>query len=440
MLVDFVASNFLSIGQEVKLSMVAGVPAAKRYGATFHTGNSLAPDILVAATIFGANSSGKTTIIKALKSFQDFVVRSVSMPKDGKLPHHFNKLIQRGAETPTEMEMSFTHDGELYQYGFSFDEQRIRGEWLYSRTSKKASRTRAMFTREYDEKSDGYHWYINELLIPGEREAWRNSTRQNALFLTTAVELNSEALTKPYNWIANSLHVIGANERLSSDFTARAINKNIEGIEKAEILDFMKSLDFSIDDFRVETTDYTIPENARKYLNPKILSEIEENSKNAVNYDVFAVHKVGGRTVELGLDEESDGTRAIFGLAGPIFDVLRNGETLVVDELNNSLHPLALQGLLNAFQSPSLNKKGAQLLFSSHETSMLSEVFLHMDQIWFVDRSDGAETSVYSLSEFDVRDLTGFQKAYLSGKFGAVPVVRRPNEISETDFREDVAR
>ncbi|WP_297563821.1 AAA family ATPase [Nitratireductor sp.] len=242
MLVDFLVTNYRSIGREMKLSMVAGAPAAKRYGASYHTGNSLAPDILVAAAVFGANGAGKSTVIKALKFFQDFVRRSVSLPKDGRLPHRFNKLTEDGAKVPTELELSFTHRGELFQYGFSLDRDRINSEWLYSRASKKLSRTRAIFTREYDPESETYSWYINESAVPGERETWRNSTRDNALFLTTAVELNSETLTKPYDWIVNSLHVIGASERIHPEFTAKAINESIEGVEKAEIIDFMRSL------------------------------------------------------------------------------------------------------------------------------------------------------------------------------------------------------
>ena len=119
--------------------------------------------------------------------------------------------------------------------------------------------------------------------------------------------------------------------------------------------------------------------------------------------------------------EESDGSRVVFSLAGPWLDVLENGYTLIVDELHNSLHPLALKFLVNLFHNPQTNSGNAQLIFTSHVTSVMSKGFMHQDQVWLVEKDDMESSVLFPLSNYNVRDVSAFQKAYLDGRFGAVP-------------------
>jgi uncharacterized protein len=124
------------------------------------------------------------------------------------------------------------------------------------------------------------------------------------------------------------------------------------------------------------------------------------------------------------LTEESDGTRVFFSLAGPWLEVLEEGYTLVVDELHNSLHPLALKYLVSLFHDPEVNRNGAQIIFTSHETSVISKGFMHRDQIWLVEKDDSGASNLYPLSDFSIREVDAFQRAYLSGRFGALPRVK----------------
>ena len=424
MLIEFTVSNYRSISAPVTFSAVASAAATKQPGITFETQNSLAPEVLTSAVVFGPNASGKSSLFKAVEFFIKFVCNSARKRSQGeeiKFPQ--NKVSPDCKDAVTTMEMVFSHDGEVFQYGFSLTNQRVVDEWLFARTSKRGSKTRTIFTRAYDEDSESYEWALNEGQLPGERESWKAATRDNALFFSTAVQLNSKSLTKPYNWIHHGIHVIGANQRITKDFTAMSLqNKQY----RAKVVEFIQALDLPIEGFRIEEKQAVLPESAKKVLSEKILSELAKSVEDEKEYRVFSKHRnSNGEIVELTLEEESDGTQAIFGMAGPIIDVLEDGDTLLIDELSNSLHPLALKGLVGVFHDKKQNPNGAQLIFTSHETSIISKSFMHKDQIWFIHRPDGQHSELTPLSDFKVREVEAFQRAYLGGKFGAIPNVRR---------------
>ena len=131
-----------------------------------------------------------------------------------------------------------------------------------------------------------------------------------------------------------------------------------------------------------------------------------------------------GKLIPLDFEEESDGTKVVFSVAGPWLDVLKNGYTLVIDELHNSLHPHALKFLVSMFQNPEINISNAQLIFTSHETSVMTKDFIHQDQVWFVEKDNADSSELFPLSDYKVRDVAAFQKLYLNGRYGAVPKVK----------------
>ena len=424
MLIEFTVSNFRSISEAVTFSAVAGSSAAKQTGRTFSTENSLAPEVLTCAVVFGPNASGKSSLFNAVDFFGSFVCGSASKQSQGdQIRFPRNKIASECKDAPSTFELVFSHDGEVFQYGFSLTSQRVVEEWLFARTSKRGSKTRTIFERELQAGTDRYLWTLNEGQLPGERESWKEATRDNALFLSTAVQLNSKSLAKPYEWIRDNLHVIRSNQRIAKDFTAKMLgNKQYEG----KVQGLLRALDLNIDDFRVVEEEFKLPEGAKDVYSAQVYSELQKQVANEIKFQVFAKHQNSmHEVIELPLDQESDGTQVIFGLAGPIIDVLESGETLLIDELSNSLHPLALKGLVGIFQDKVHNPKGAQLIFTSHETSVISKDFMHRDQIWFIHRPDGQATILTPLSEFKVRDSEAFQRAYLGGKFGAIPNIRR---------------
>ncbi|MGJ8529539.1 AAA family ATPase [Maritalea sp.] len=360
-----------------------------------------------------------------MKFFRWFVGSSFNEISSGdKIKFEKNSLVSGLRDEPSEFEATFIHDDELFQYGFRLDNERVHEEWLFARHSKHGSRMRTIFHRalvEADE--DKYEWEINETQVPGKRETWKESTRSNALFLSVAVQLNSASLVKPFNWIRNNLHIISTNDRFDEDFTAMAL-KDSESREK--VIKLMSALDLKIGGFRVETEKRALPEEFSELFSPNAIEQIQSDMEGELDYRVYAQHRDDNdKIVEIGLKRESDGTQAIFGVAGPIFDVLENGYTLVIDELSNSLHPMALRALVKIFHDVSLNKNGAQLIFTSHETSIISNDLLHRDQIWFIERSDGISSVLTPLSDYNVRDVLAYERAYLGGKFGAIPNVSK---------------
>ena len=179
--------------------------------------------------------------------------------------------------------------------------------------------------------------------------------------------------------------------------------------------DFLASADISISDvlsvprqgfhqnimFGPEGTQVTREE--REILTPQFVHNTEHGSAS------FELH------------EESQGTQRLYALAAPVLDVLKNGRLLIVDELDSSLHPLLVRRLVRMFHQPELNPHGAQLLFTTHDTSLLDRTLFRRDQIWFTEKDRDQATRLYPLTDFSPRESEAWEKGYLIGRYGAVP-------------------
>ena len=273
-----------------------------------------------------------------------------------------------------------------------------------------------MFQREYDSENSTYYWYISEKFVKGKKALWRKSTRDNALFLSTAIQLNSSTFRNIFNWIRGNIRIIHSAERHSPSFTAHQYSE--KGMA-SKILDLLQAVDIKIMAMKFDEHEYPsgeffpidrVSESAREEL---------VKSLRLKKTEITSFHQsADGILVGLDLNEESDGTQVIFSLAGHWLDVLENGYSLIVDELPNSLHPLALKFLVQLFHDSRINSNNAQLIFTSHETSVMAKNFMHQDQIWLLEKG-GAENSVLiPLSDYKIRDASKFQKAYLDGRYG----------------------
>ena len=425
MLVSFSVQNFRSFSDKQTISLVAGASAKKNPDIAFESHNSLAPHLLKSACIFGANGSGKSNLILAMDFFRYFIISSAKETQEGDeievTPHLFHSDFR---VKPSEFEITFIYEEVLYQYGFAIDSERVWGEWLFSRPNTDKSRTRVLFQREYDAEKNDYVWDINKTYIKGERETWKNLTRSNALFLSQAVQLNAKDLQKPFKWIQQYFHPITSAQRLSREFTVKQCVK--EGW-KDRIVKLLQSIDLRIQDLDIATEDVGIsdlPKDLPKILKNEIINKLKNENMAFRTLEIKSYHKDNhDNLVALDFDEESDGTKVIFSLSGPWLHVLESGNTLIVDELHNSLHPHALKTLISLFHNPEINTKNAQLIFTSHEPSIMTKGFMHKDQIWLMEKNDLESTELIPLSDFDIRDrdIDNFQKAYLNGRYGGVP-------------------
>lgn len=428
MLISFNVQNYRSFAKRQTISLAAGAGAKRKEQFSFPSENSLAPHLLRSVCLFGPNGAGKSTLVEAFRFFREFIVSSAKDSQEGEAievtPFMFDRQWR---EQPSEFEATFIYQDTLYQYGFAVDKNRVWGEWLFFRRNSSDTKTRTFFQREYDLKTGEYFWNINKKNVKGERELWRSSTRDNALFLSTAVQLKAAVFKDVFDWVQKNLRVIESPDRLSSSFTVHQFFK--EGWEQ-KVLDFMRAVDIGItsmdismdiDEEYFRLKDHfpgdALPEHVRE--------KIRKEMRGKKGFKIRSFHQgTDGEPVPLDFAEESDGSRVVFSLAGPWLHVLENGYTLIIDELHNSLHPLALKFLVNLFHDPKLNTGNAQLIFTSHETSVMAKSFMHQDQVYFVEKDDMESSLLYPLSDYKVRDITAFQKAYLDGRYGAVPRLR----------------
>lgn len=425
MLVEFSVANYRSIKEVQKLSMVAGASASRRHQHSLESGNSYAPHILRSACLFGPNGAGKTSLIKALTFFRYFVLGSSRSASEGdSINVKPFKADDACLNSPSDFEITFIFEGALYQYGFSADKNTVHEEWMFTRSNTPNSRIRTVFQRALDSDTGDYEWDISEDIVKGERETWRKATRSNALFLSTAVQLNSESLLAPYRWIDRYLRVVSSPERLDVEMTAKWAEVPAR---KLQVLELFRSFDLPIVDFKVEEKDLAISAEVEKMFSLEFLETLKKTSIEKKDYSVETFHQAGDRYISYDLKDESDGTRVIFCLAGPLLETTNRGYTLIVDELHNSLHPVALRFLVELFHDPEINQSGAQLIFTSHDTAVMSKEFMHRDQIWLVDRTELGGTELVPLSDFKVRETQSFQRAYLGGKYGALPRIQRPH-------------
>ena len=406
MLIDFKVKNYRSIKDEQDLNMLSTKQKEHLDTHTFTSDASSKMSLLKTAAIYGANAAGKSNFIKALKTMQEIVVYSMSKYQRGHLlpvkPFLFDGLSKR---EPTEFEVSFIADNVRYQYGFSATQECIVEEWLIAYPK---GRPQNWFARvlNKDTKVPSYEWQFGEKLV-GQKQVWQESTRDNALFLSTAVYLNSEQLNPVYDWFDKTLRITGVGG-WTPKFTIELCKQDKY---KNSILQFLQTADMDIEDIEIEEKVINKNENASAFLD--VLA-------NPVRVKMWHTDNSGKR-VSLDLDEESDGTQKLFAFIGPWLDSLEQGHVLLIDELHDNFHPLMVKFLVDLFHSNITNKSNAQLIFTTHETSILSQDVFRRDQIWFCEKKNKA-SELYSLVEFKARKgVTDLEKAYLSGRYGALP-------------------
>jgi AAA15 family ATPase/GTPase len=407
MLIDFTVKNYRSIKDEQHLSMVGTKQKEYIDTHTFEVLQSTSTRLLKTAAIYGANAAGKSNFIKALRAMQEIVIFSTSKYQRGDLlPIKPFLLDSTSVHEATAFEVNFISNGVRYQYGFSATQERIVEEWLIAYPK---GRPQNWFARVLNTSTNEptYDWQFGDKLT-GQKQLWQESTRDNALFLSTAVNLNSEQLNPVFDWFDKILRITGVGG-WSPKFTIELCK---EDKHKEEILRFLRTADMDIEDIEIEKNLFTrnndVPEGLAAMLANKETVKMWHSDEQ-------------GNKVALDLNEESDGTQKLFAFIGPWLDSLEKGHVLLIDELHDNFHPLMVKFLVELFHNSTTNKSNAQLIFTTHETSILSQDVFRRDQVWFCEKRDKA-TVLYSLVEFKARKgVTDLEKAYLSGRYGALP-------------------
>lgn len=414
MLVEFRVSNFRSLRDEQIFSLVASKDKSLADTHTIATSVAAVPSLLRSAAIYGANASGKSNLIKALQYMRGVVIESATLIQPGQTyaVQPF-RLDTASADESTSFEATFILDGVRHQYGFSMTAERIVAEHLLV---YKAFKPQRWFERRFDAKT-GKDTYEFGAGLKGAKNVWENATRPNALFLSMAVQLNSEALRPIFDWFSLQLIIFNEQAQLNPQVSLQRL-KDQKG--RQEICNFLTSADISIADIEVVTKK--LP--GQSVHVDLVAGKTEMRSEEIEENKLLFRHVTENGEAVFDLMDESNGTRNLLFLSGPVLDVLANGQILVIDELDTSLHTLLVRELVRLFHSPGTNPLGAQLIFTTHDTSLLdAQELFRRDQIWMVEKDRDQASSLVALSEFSPRKGEALERGYLMGRYGGVPFI-----------------
>lgn len=411
MLISLKVKNFRSIKTEVELDLNS---SADKEHPNFLIDSPYCK-LLAATAIYGSNATGKSNIVRVMGTVATLV--RISFRDTTALP----KLIipfafdSKTTQQPSEFDISFIYDNIRYQYGFSADKKQIYSEWLYSFPNAKAQ---TLFIRDWSPKEKAYLYKFGRQ-YKGDKNKLIGITTPTTLFLSTAGSLQQETTKLIYNWF-EKLAVIGV-EGVPDFHTINAIESNV--VKKEEVVDFLLNADFNISNFTINKTEFQSNQLPESMPDP-LKKLIEGNSKNHYRYDISSDHLVNNIKYSLAYNDESSGTRRMFSYAGVLLQALKEGGVVFVDELNNFLHPILVRYIISLFGNAEKNSLKAQLIFTTHETSILTTDFIRRDQVWFCDKNQQSETELYSLQEFSARKTDNIERSYLAGRFDAIPLVK----------------
>lgn len=449
MLIEFTIKNFRSFKDQVTFTMVKSQGDELLLTNTFDPHVPKTPNLLRAGVIYGANSSGKSNLIKALSYLKYLVVNSANFKPNQKIPTDLFSFDEESKNSPVEINISIVTNATdnvetsetainsdnqkliRYDYGVIFNQEYILEEWLHAYPK---GRVQEWFYRKYDKtKKNGYDYAFSNL-FKGNKSDWEANTRPNVLFLSNAVNLNSEQLKPVYDWFDQKLNITTDTRSHFGENYTKSICSEIT--YKKQILDFLKYADIGIDDLLVSKEKLDIDKLAFPVDMPEeIKSQIIKNFEGGELIDLKSVREIDGQNRTIDFDEESEGTKKLFSLAGPIIDTLNEGGILVLDELHNHLHPKLVRFLIEQFHDNDTNKANAQLIFTTHDTHLMRKNIFRRDQIWFVDKNLSYASRIYSLHDFSVRKdrSESYEAQYLQGLFGAIPFIDSKSNFLEAE-------
>ncbi len=428
MLIEFSIGNYRSFKERVTLSMEAADIASQPSSLDTHNVFTVSDDLhlLTSAAIYGANASGKSNIILALNFMRYFVINSSRETQVGeKIPCEPYLLCTVTEDQPSEFEVVFLVNGVQYRYAFSITEDRIINESLFRLGN---SREITLFSRKFDTIK------VNTRTFR-EGKGLENRTRPNALFLSVVAQFNGMIATDILQWWIR----LGINIGVTDE------GDMLEAYHYFEHSPYQKAMEELIRRLDVGISRLTFE---REPAQPPPFLSFEATEQFRVLFDTFSKrgtplenisiqtfhqrYDVKGLHIdEIAFDleqQESAGTKRLFTLAYPIIRTLQEGLVLVIDEIDARIHPNLVLELIRLFNNPETNPHHAQIIFTTHNTNLLSAKLFRRDQIWFMEKSRQGVSDLYSLVEYRVdgkiiRNDASFEKDYIAGRYGAVPFI-----------------
>lgn len=450
MLIKVIVDNFLSFEQETELTMM---PSNKTRKIMEHKIDVKSTPLLKYAVIYGANASGKSNLIEVFSFIQYCVKKAIPMEAITK----FCKTTQSNIERPSLFELQFTIGEKFYAYGFSLilKDRKVESEWLYELYQNGSQKT--LFERENGKKP-----VLGEALNFSNLDQSKIMTyiedfeeNSNALFLTFmnrgkkyTADSKIKFFKDVYDWISKSLTIVTPNTSLKSfeyyyDNASLSLISNLIKAFDTGITE-ISMVEIGIDELQKELPPpifEDIMKTIKKKAEEEDVSELKLSMRS--DYNFFNLEFDKDRNLKITTislkhgksfygfkyDEESDGTRRLFDLLDMLLNKSDN-TVYVVDEMERSLHPKLTSKFIALFDQIHAGQK-MQLIFTTHESAIMDQSLFRRDEIWFVERDKDNNSRIYSLDKFKERYDRKLSKAYLEGRYGAVPV------FTSFDFKEE---
>ncbi len=422
LLLRFGIENFLSINKRQEMSLIASSLRDDESG-LIQCPAVPSSRLVPAAVIYGANASGKSNIVSAFRWLQ-YSVRQSHRAGDpeGGVPREYFALDPQMEQKPTSVDIDFVMNGVRYHYGFEATNEIFSSEWLYWFPK---GRRQTLFEREGEQN------ITFGRVLAGRNKVIADLTRPNSLFVSAATQNDHEILSKVSAYIsAIKFHttISVAPGMIWSKFSDEEVDQRA--------IEFLKRIGTGIVDYRKTENKMT---DEMKTLEEGVIELIGRISKDAdtsklkrgseITSIELAHSRTDGESIYFELERESAGTRRLLVLLSSIYKALDNGTPIVIDELDASLHTQACEGIIGLFSNPDSNKKGAQLIATTHDTNLMQSDLLRRDQVYFTEKDAVGATHLYALSDIRTRKSDNFEKGYLQGRYGAVPLTGSVAEL-----------
>lgn len=439
MLIDFSVQNFTSFNSKQELNMTASTSTKEQcilnnvkdinsFGIT---------SVLKSAAVFGANGSGKSNLAGAMGTFRKIVLGSFDSVGNQQITAAMPFVLKKDYfDIPTEFEVTFLSKGSLYRYGMAISNGEIVEEWLYW---TKTARETLLFHREkqtveYNQRS------FSEAKMFTKKDGDKlliEKTKSFVPFISVLAQFDGEKANVVTNWFKKLNVVSGLKDFGLKDFTIELFEKD----ENFRIwaLNILKSM--QIHDIKISEIEKKLPRRPNKIndaeLNDvlsKLESLFEKNKKDLKEkkIDVIKLDFETNQLYSLPLSMESEGTKKLIYLLGPLYDSIITNEILVIDEFDNKFHTLLCKFIIELYNKQ--NHGESQLIITCHDTNLLSNELFRRDQIWFIEKNYKNESELYSLVEYKehyTRKEGSYSKDYLSGKYGAIPLFSSITELGD---------
>jgi uncharacterized protein len=419
-LLEFRAENVRSFKHPFALSLLAtGVSETDYVRSVAWRAGGSPISVLPVSAVFGANGSGKSNVLKAMGDMRRQVLHSFRHGEPGGgLPRRPFLLDADGPASPTRFEVDLVLEGVRHEYGFVFTDEAVIEEWAYRYPKGRAA---LLFHRRGLDVEIG----------PDDRAKSRaviELLRDNALYLSTAASANHQVLLPLFRWFNRNLILAEADTRpYRQAMTTEMLN---DDKHREQVLTLLQAADLGVTNAKKRELDPVMQERVRRALRILNGTEDDTDTEEGPTFEQLGVtltHRGADGDVDLDAHDESLGTRVWFGLIGLVVRALDDGSVFLADELDSSLHPALVAEMVRLFQSPITNPRRAQLVFNSHDASLLgdavSDRLLGRDQIWFTEKRHDGSTRLYPLVDLEPRKQEAISKRYLAGRYGGTPIV-----------------